>query len=526
MPRFQNSKPSMEPKTEPRASEQTDYSGPPRILQSILSFWTNRRTLARATLAAAGAVAFVTTYALILPAITLDQETADASPGLDREYSEAVSEEHTSQRPEDAGQEDGGETESSSPEDSWTEAAAEALDSLDEDSTPADRTAAVAQSQEGYQSDEETTSLYSDVLESDAVEGGGSFAAWCIDQAGVGEGFPVVAEDAAQWAQTLQEQDAVQTTATLWTEDAPSVGDVAFVSSQADGQADQAGIVTDVKTGLFGHTKAVEVTQENEDGQVESVTYKANDDRLCGYGVLPEEANEPEDAAGEEIPVETADGQETDAAVDAESAGAAETDGAADSGAEDTAETDAAADSDAEYTAETDAAAGSDAADTAVPEPAEAGDGSEPPADFETVDSENQAAEPQSEAESSAGVTDGTGSVLLAVREALNQAEQDPSSLVNQGALSPEELFQPAPSALETLQEMVAIQADYPNVLPSVTVDGVTVTAAYSDDALPDGTELVVTPVDETEYSELAAETAGQSSAQVKALDISFRCGG
>ena len=151
---------------------------------AFLRLWSNRRVLSRTTLAAASIVAFVTTYALILPAITLDQETAEASPGVDRELSESVSEALTASRPDDE-DETGGETESAADGDAvWSEAASEALDQVDEEGTPADCAAAVALSQEGYQTAEDGSSLYDSVVETDGTESTGSFAAWCVDQAG------------------------------------------------------------------------------------------------------------------------------------------------------------------------------------------------------------------------------------------------------------------------------------------------------------------------------------------------------
>ena len=456
----------------------------------------------------AGFVALVTTCALILPGVTIDRETAESEPGMSVEQTRGSGESGISRQEEASAEESGGtervtdgdappdfvspegrealNEEQTSGNDVWESAAAEALEAADADSTPADLVAAVAQSQEGYQAEEDGPSLYSGAMTGDGSESSGSFAAWCIGQAGVSDVFPVVAEDAARWAEALQEQAAEREDTTLWKEDSPAVGDIAFVSSSADGQPDQAGVVTDVRTGLLGNARSLDVVQENEEGQVESVTYRAGDDRLCGYGAVSEESGEeqaaPEDEAGgaAELP-QTADGE--NGVV---------------SGPE---------------TAEPDR----------EPEAEDAAVGAEPARDGETEET---------------GPTGLPGSALEALKSTLNGLEAFGSEEESSAeALIPETPVQealaeeiplpdqpdPETGALDLLQGVIEGLAGFPLSLEEWNEGGtVLVTACYADGTLPDGTVMTVQTVEPEDYAGAVADAAEQENTRVAAMDISF----
>ena len=481
-----------------------------RLFQMLLE---TRRILGRTTLAAAGVVAFVTTYALILPAITLDRETAAETDGIS--VSAPASEE----------------TVSSAEREAREASASQALEDLDSGAAPADRVAAVALSQEGREAGGPEGS-------SSGEEG--TFAAWCIGRADVSTAdFPVIAEDAARWAEALQTREET-TGEALWTEEVPTAGCIAFLDLEEDGEADRAGVVTEVKTGLLGGPKAVEIITEDEDGQLASKTYSLNDDRLFGYGVLPEEdglaAGTEQSAGPEDLPPEAEGTEAAEAAKGTETAEAAEEDASAPAaedadepeettgneageasegteGLEEEAATDGAdgARSDAETAAEAEAREHADAAgQTAAEEDA----GEDAGAAGQTA-AETDAGEDAGHGAQTGAGSDGTAGTTEAPVQ--DTAGENPAPV--EKAAAEEEAGE---TALNTFQSLVERLTVYEHSLAPVSVDGITVTAEFNGDALPEDAELRVTPVDEADYADTAAEAAGRENARVKALDIAF----
>ncbi len=183
----------------------------------------------------------------------------------------------------------------------------------------ADDVAAVAESQVGYTESESNFQLAEDGQTRQGYTRYGAwygneygdwdamFASFCLNYAGVPtEDFPEAA-GAYAWMAELQRTELYEEAADL----TPSAGDLVFLDSDADGQADQVAVVTSVAD------EGLTYVQGNSNDAVEETTIEQYSKSIVGYGVLSQpsvSADDVDDVLEENdaLEEETEDAAETD----------------------------------------------------------------------------------------------------------------------------------------------------------------------------------------------------------------------
>lgn len=255
-------------------------------------------------------VVFVTTYALILPAITMTHEetycrTQEHTHGEDC-YTLSLTctqeHEHTSEcytqtlvceQPEHTHSlacyaDPQADLES---EEVWQRMASQL--SLGEN--PAENVVTVARSQLGYAESARNYTVAEDGHVSGYTRYGAwlglpygdwnaAFASFCLHFAGVQDAAFTGEADCAAWAQRLQDAGYIA--------DEPQVGALAFLDTDGDGLADRVGIVT--QTGGEGADAYLQTVEGDVSGTVADGRYALSDGQLLGFACLPQPEETPE----------------------------------------------------------------------------------------------------------------------------------------------------------------------------------------------------------------------------------------
>ncbi|MGN0994492.1 MAG: hypothetical protein ACI4PD_05160, partial [Butyricicoccus sp.] len=119
------------------------------------------------------------------------------------------------------------------------------------------------------------------------------FASFCLHYAQVPEkAFPQEAS-CEKWIADLQKERFDLYREALPDDDSapyiPSPGDLVFFSTRSDGYADHVGLVAEWMPGTGDEPDAIRVIEGNSNDRVQYVTYELPDDRILGYGELPEQ---------------------------------------------------------------------------------------------------------------------------------------------------------------------------------------------------------------------------------------------
>lgn len=112
------------------------------------------------------------------------------------------------------------------------------------------------------------------------------FVSFCLNQAGISPSVIPYEENSARWVEQLK-------TAGLFVsafEYVPCVGDLIFFDENGDSLADHVGIVVQLDEEISGMT----VIEGDVENQVKQNRYNWIDERILGFGTLPEEENHPE----------------------------------------------------------------------------------------------------------------------------------------------------------------------------------------------------------------------------------------
>ena len=230
----------------------------------------------RSLLLAAAAVVFITTYALILPALTLEQEQSALFPGLSLAGEETLPETGSSQ-PAGAAELPAAAAEPAAEGDP----AAEAIGSAD--SPAGDTPAAPARQQtarpdrgpaadllaviDRLQQPQEAAAAAAAVAASAArsrvsrseAELSAAFVRYCLEQADIDRSLLPVADACAAWVKLLQEQDLYQGASYL-----PTPGDLVFIDADRDARPERMGVVSQAWTagGRLQELEAVDFTAD------------------------------------------------------------------------------------------------------------------------------------------------------------------------------------------------------------------------------------------------------------------------
>lgn len=238
----------------------------------------NRSVWKRIVAALACMVVFVTTYMLILPAITEENQT----------YCGNEEHEHTLQcfsnpNADVESQED------------WEKSLAD----ISLTGKPNDDLIAIAKSQVGYQESSKNYHVTEDGQQKGYTRYGAwygdtygdwnaMFVAFCLNYTGIQE-YPADA-DCSVWAQQLQTEPYDY----FRTKDAyqPQSGDLIFFDTDEDGTADHMGIVDSIDS----ENDKMQTIEGDVSDRVEYHTYSSDDAAILGYGIIPADAEEDSDA--------------------------------------------------------------------------------------------------------------------------------------------------------------------------------------------------------------------------------------
>ncbi len=238
----------------------------------------NRSVWKRIVAALACAVVFITTYMLILPAITEENQT----------YCGNEEHEHTLQcfsnpNADVESQED------------WEKS----LAGISLTGKPNDDLIAIAKSQVGYQESSKNYHVTEDGQQKGYTRYGAwygdsygdwdaMFVAFCLNYTGIQE-YPADA-DCSVWAELLHTEpydyfrtrDAYQ----------PQSGDLIFFDTDEDGTADHMGIVDSIDS----ENDKMQTIEGDVSDRVEYRTYSSDDAAIFGYGIIPTDAEEDSNA--------------------------------------------------------------------------------------------------------------------------------------------------------------------------------------------------------------------------------------
>lgn len=238
----------------------------------------NRSVWKRIVAALACMVVFVTTYMLILPAITEENQT----------YCGNEEHEHTLQcfSNPDADVES---------QEDWEKSLAD----ISLTGKPNDDLIAIAKSQVGYQESSQNYHVTEDGQQKGYTRYGAwygdtygdwdaMFVAFCLNYTGIQE-YPADA-DCSTWAQQLQ----IEPYDYFRTKDAyqPQSGDLIFFDTDEDGTADHMGIVDSIDS----ENDKMQTIEGDVSDRVEYRTYSSDDATILGYGIIPADAEEDSDA--------------------------------------------------------------------------------------------------------------------------------------------------------------------------------------------------------------------------------------
>lgn len=140
-------------------------------------------------------------------------------------------------------------------------------------------------------------------------EWSGMFASFCLHYAGV-EGMPL-SDDCEEWIKELSKEEYSLYHEASDTEYEPVPGDLVFFDLDGDTKADHTGIISEVNISeTENELKTIEGDWEDK---VQTVTRSADDEKILGYGALPEQEKE------EEQTEENAQAQDFELSVETES---------------------------------------------------------------------------------------------------------------------------------------------------------------------------------------------------------------
>lgn len=121
-------------------------------------------------------------------------------------------------------------------------------------------------------------------------EWSGMFASFCLHYAGV-EGMPL-SDDCEEWIKELSKEEYSLYHEVSDTEYEPVPGDMVFFDLDGDTKADHTGIISEVNISeTENELKTIEGDWEDK---VQTVTRSADDEKILGYGALPEQEKEEE----------------------------------------------------------------------------------------------------------------------------------------------------------------------------------------------------------------------------------------
>lgn len=140
-------------------------------------------------------------------------------------------------------------------------------------------------------------------------EWSGMFASFCLHYAGV-EGMPL-SDDCEEWIKELSKEEYSLYHEASDTEYEPVPGDLVFFDLDGDTKADHTGIISEVNISeTENELKTIEGDWEDK---VQTVTRSVDDEKILGYGALPEQEKE------EEQTEENAQAQDFELSVETES---------------------------------------------------------------------------------------------------------------------------------------------------------------------------------------------------------------
>ncbi len=234
-----------------------------------------KRSVWKRTVAAlACVVVFITTYMLILPAITAEKQT----------YCGNEEHEHTLQcfSNPDADVET---------QEDWEKSLAD----ISLTGKPNDDLVAIAKSQVGYQESSKNYHVTEDGQQKGYTRYGAwygdtygdwnaMFVAFCLNYTGI-QDYPADA-DCSVWAQQIQTESYDY----FRTKDAyqPQSGDLIFFDTDEDGTADHMGIVDSIDS----ENNKMQTIEGDVSDRVEYITYSSDDATILGYGIIPADAEE------------------------------------------------------------------------------------------------------------------------------------------------------------------------------------------------------------------------------------------
>lgn len=121
------------------------------------------------------------------------------------------------------------------------------------------------------------------------------FASFCLNYAGISSKTVPVNSGSAAWITELKQKDLYKTADNY----NPTTGDLVFLDTDSDGEADHVGIITATETKDDKEdskvTSLTAVVGDSSD-KVEEKTYKTSGDTIVGYCALPENPDEKKDA--------------------------------------------------------------------------------------------------------------------------------------------------------------------------------------------------------------------------------------
>ena len=113
----------------------------------------------------------------------------------------------------------------------------------------------------------------------------GMFVSFCMNYAEISEEEMPRESSSADWAKVLDERGLYETTDDC----VPQKGDLVFFSSTEDAdEPDNVGIIAEVTNDKDGNLEKLQVIEGDAENEVVKTTYEANNSRIVGYGVLPQ----------------------------------------------------------------------------------------------------------------------------------------------------------------------------------------------------------------------------------------------
>ena len=126
------------------------------------------------------------------------------------------------------------------------------------------------------------------------------FASFCLHYANV-EGMPL-ASDCQDWIQAMsQKKYDLYRNADTYT---PEAGDVIFFDWDGDKHADHAGLVAELIPETKDRPAQIKTIEGDSDDRVQFMTYEMADEQILGYGMLPEQSEEASEEPPEEASIE------------------------------------------------------------------------------------------------------------------------------------------------------------------------------------------------------------------------------